>query len=405
MTSSMVKGAGGLRAASPATGSSFGRWKPTPTKLTLLFLFLVAAGIAIYRLFVGLGASTNLSDTTPWGLWKAFDVIVVVPLGASGFTMAFVRYILKAEKYEQIMRRSVVWAAIMYISMGARLAFDIGLPWRLPNPLIFWGNIHSPLFEVAWCVALYLIVLFVENIPRVTERMGAAWAHRFEHGIHFLAPGFVLFGVLLSSMHQSSLGSLYMIAGKRMDPLWYHPWLNYIYLLTAIGAGLSVTILIEWFSSRLYKTPFQTALLAKLGVAVAVAIGIAGAWRIWALMSADHLDLIFQARYETALWWLEILAGYVMPLVILCNGAWRNRKSLLTLAAAGVIFGMILLRMDVVFPAMNKALGASGYFPSATELLFTIGATAGTFVIFTWLAETLPGILGPRRPERAEAAD
>ncbi|HWI62157.1 MAG TPA: NrfD/PsrC family molybdoenzyme membrane anchor subunit, partial [Symbiobacteriaceae bacterium] len=276
------------------TSTTFGQWKATPAKLLLLALFLAAIGISVYRLFVGLGAVTNLSDTTPWGLWKAWDVIVVVPLGASGFTMAFVRYFLKADKYEYIMRRSVVWAAICYISMGARLMFDIGLPWRIPNPLIYWGNIHSALFEVAWCVALYLIVLFVENIPRVTERVSVHWAHKFEHAIHWVAPGFVLFGVLLSSMHQSSLGTLYMIAGKRVDPLWYHPWLNYIYLLTAIAAGLSVTILIEWASSKLYKTPFQSGLLSKLGAAVGVALGVAFVWRLGSMAVEGSFGEIFR---------------------------------------------------------------------------------------------------------------
>ncbi|HWI62807.1 MAG TPA: hypothetical protein VNT75_13255 [Symbiobacteriaceae bacterium] len=376
--------------------TSFGTYRLTPAKSALWVLFLAAIGVAVYRLFAGLGAVTNLSDTTPWGLWKAWDVIVVVPLGASGFTMAFVRYVLKSDKYEHIMRRSVIWAAIMYISMGARLAFDIGLPWRLPYPLVFWGNIHSALFEVAWCVALYLIVLFVENIPRLTERFGAQWADKFEHAIHRVGPAFVLFGVLLSSMHQSSLGTLYMIAGKRLDALWYHPWLNYIYLLTAIAAGLSVTILLEAASHKLYKTPFQTGLLAKLGAAVGVALGIAFVWRIGSMVAEGSLSQIFRSDISAYLWWTEMLAGYVLPLAILSRGAWRKDQSLLTLAAAGVVYGMISLRMNVVFTGMNKALGASGYWPSITEWLFSIGFTAGTIVIFGFLAEKLPGIIGDR---------
>lgn len=368
----------------------------------MLVLFLAAIGIAAYRLFVGLGAVTNLSDTTPWGLWKAWDVIVVVPLGASGFTMAFVRYFLKADKYEHIMRRSVIWAAIMYISMGARLMFDIGLPWRLPYPLVFWGNIHSALFEVAWCVALYLIVLFVENIPRLTERISKDWAYKFEHAIHWVAPGFVLFGVLLSSMHQSSLGTLYMIAGKRLDALWYHPWLNYIYLLTAIAAGLSVTILLEWACSKLYKTPFQTGLLSKLGIGVAGALGIAFVWRLGSLAVEGSFGEIFRPDISSYLWWVEMLVGYVMPLAILTRSAWRNDKSKLVLAAAGVVYGMISLRMNVVFTGMNKAMGASGYWPSVTEWLFSIGFTAGTMVVFTMLAEWLPGVIGDRAKTSSE---
>ncbi|HYF96386.1 MAG TPA: hypothetical protein VD969_29615 [Symbiobacteriaceae bacterium] len=396
------------------TSTTFGQWKATPAKLALLALFLAAVAISVYRLFVGLGGVTNLSDTTPWGLWKAWDVIVVVPLGASGFTMAFVRYFLKADKYEYIMRRSVVWAAICYISMGARLMFDIGLPWRLPYPLVFWGNIHSALFEVAWCVALYLIVLFVENIPRLTERISAQWAHKFEHAIHWVAPGFVLFGVLLSSMHQSSLGTLYMIAGKRVDPLWYHPWLNYIYLLTAIAAGLSVTILIEWAASRIYKTPFQGALLSKLGAAVGVALGVAFVWRLGSMAAEGSFGEVFRSDISAYLWWAEMLVGYVLPLALLSRGAWRADKSKLALAAAAVVYGMISLRMNVVFTGMNKAMGAAGYWPSLLEWLFSIGFTAGTLVIFTIMAEKLPGVIGDRvqtlvkpvaKPVRKAAAD
>ncbi|HYG60686.1 MAG TPA: NrfD/PsrC family molybdoenzyme membrane anchor subunit [Symbiobacteriaceae bacterium] len=390
---------------------SLGKWKYTHTKGLMLGLFAVAIAVAVYRLFMGLGASTNLSDNTPWGLWKAFDVIVVVPLGASGFTMAFVRYFLKAEKYEYIMRRSVIWAAIMYLSMGLRLAFDIGLPWRLPYPIVFWGNIHSPLFEVAWCVALYLIVLLVENLPRVTERMGAAWAHKLEHGVHWVAPAFVLGGVLLSSMHQSSLGTLYMIVGKRMDPLWYHPWLNYIYLLTAIAAGLSVTILIEHYTSKSYKTAFHTNLLAKLGVAVAAALAVALVWRVGSLAAEGQLAQIFRPRLATGLWWAEMLVGYVMPIVILANSAWRNSRGPLVLAAAGTVVGMISLRMNVVFTGMAADMGST-YFPSLSEILFTVGATAGTLVIYTIFVEKLPGTLGieakaeqPKKKPLAQVAD
>jgi Ni/Fe-hydrogenase subunit HybB-like protein len=386
------------------TTTSFGRWKFTPARGLLLLLFLAGGVVSVYRLVAGMGAVTNLSDTSPWGLWKAWDVIVVVPLGASGFTMAFVRYFLKAEKYEQIMRRSVIWAAIMYLSMGVRLAFDLGLPWRIVNPLIYWGNIHSALFEVAWCVFLYLIVLAVENLPRVLERFGTARAERIEHAIHWVAPAFVLGGVLLSSMHQSSLGTLYMIAGHRMDPLWYHPWLNYIYLLTAIAAGLSVTILLEAASDRIWKTGFATTLLAKLGTAVGVFLGIAFVWRIYSLAVEGQLGQLTQPRLATALWWAEMLLGYVLPLVLLSVRRWRSTRGGLVVAAAGVIFGMISLRLNVVFTAMNAALN-SHYSPSVYEWLFSIGATAGTLVIFTWFAETLPGVLGKTAAGPTEAEE
>jgi Ni/Fe-hydrogenase subunit HybB-like protein len=359
----------------------------------LWILFLSALAVALVRLFTSLATVTNLNDETPWGLWKAWDVIIIVPLGASGFTLAFVRYFLKAEKYEFIMRRSVVWAAIAYLSMSIRLFFDIGLPWRLPYPIVFWGNIHSALFEVAWCVALYIIVLLFENLPRLMEQSGKAVLHRLERSLHVFLPLFVLAGILLSTMHQSSLGTLYMIVGERIDPLWYHPWLNYIFLLTAIAAGLSVAILIEAASNRLYRTEFQTHLLAKLGAAADVVLAIALIWRIEALMAEGTLRQIFVLRYETFLWWLEILAGYVIPILILSKRAWRNRRRGLVWASAATVFGVVLLRLNVVFTGMNADMKVH-YFPSWTEWLFSIGFTAGTLVAWAWLAERLPGILG-----------
>ena len=365
----------------------------TGGKATLLILFLSALAVAVFRMSTSLAAVTNLNDNTPWGLWKAWDVIIIVPLGASGFTMAFVRYFLKAERYEFIMRRSVIWAAIAYLSMSIRLFFDIGLPWRLPYPIVFWGNIHSALFEVAWCVALYIIVLLFENLPRLMEQSGKALWLKLERSLHIILPVFVLAGILLSTMHQSSLGTLYMIVGERIDPLWYHPWLNYIFLLTSIAAGFSVAILIEAASNRLYKTKFETGLLARLGVAVNVVLLITLAWRIEALAAESALKQIFIARIETFLWWLEILAGYAVPIVILSSRKWRNSRRGLVWAAGATVFGMVLLRLNVVFTGMNADMHVH-YFPSWTEWLFSIGFTAGTLLAWTWFAETLPGILG-----------
>ncbi|HWI62029.1 MAG TPA: NrfD/PsrC family molybdoenzyme membrane anchor subunit [Symbiobacteriaceae bacterium] len=370
------------------------RWKFTPLKGILLALFGISAVVAIYRLIYGLGAVTNMSDTTPWGIWKAFDVVIVIPLGASGFTMAFVRYFLKDARYEHIMRRSVIWAAIAYLSAGTRLMFDIGLPWRLANPLVLGGNFHSPLLEVAWCMALYMIVLFFENIPRVMERMGVPWILKLEHFLHKIMPGFVLVGVLLSTMHHSTLGTLFMITGKRMDGLWYHPWLNYLFLLTSIAAGLAVTILIEGWSNHYYKTPFHAKLLGRLGTAMAAFLGVALLWRVGSIAAEGGLGLLAAPRFQTVLWWGEILVGYLLPIAILLRPRLRTQRWPLIIAAGATVGGMMVYRLNVAFTAMAANM-KSTYVPALPELLFTIGATAGTMVIYTWFVETLPAILGP----------
>ncbi|HEY3366059.1 MAG TPA: NrfD/PsrC family molybdoenzyme membrane anchor subunit [Symbiobacteriaceae bacterium] len=372
-----------------------GKWKLNWFKALCLLLFAGTLGVIGYRVMYGLGASTGLNDTAPWGLWKAFDVVVIVPLGGAGFTMAFVRYFLNDARYELIARRSVIWAAIAYISMGARLMFDIGLPWRLANPLIFGGNIHSALFEVAWCVALYLIVLFFENLPRVAERIGSQKAASFEHNIHKILPFFVLFGIMLSSMHQASLGTLFMIVGKRIDPLWYHPWLNYIFLLTAVAAGLSVAVVIEGLTATYYKTKYETALLGKLLAGVAVFLGVAFVWRIGVLVMAGTIGNAFTGSTASLLWWAEQLALFVVPLVILASTKLRNSRTTQQIAAWSTVVGMVMLRLNVTFTGMAKDLNMH-YTPTWMEWLFTIGFTAGTIVAFTVMVELLPGILGER---------
>ena len=380
------------------------RWRMTPGKALLLLLFGAAAVVALVRLFVGLGAVTGLNDSMPWGLWKIYDVVVVVPLGATGFVMAFVRYFTPGgERYEYINRRAVIWAAIMYLSMGVRLAFDIGIPWRIINPIVFGGNLHSPLFEIAWCVFLYLIVLFFENISRVAEEQKRPWVKRADHALHKILPGFVLVGVLLSTMHHSSLGTLFMITGRRMDPLWYHPWLNYVYLLSSIATGLGMMMVIEGFTSAYYKIKFERDALARLAPWCAGFLSAVLLWRVGWLAADGQLGLLFAPRVETLLWWAEILVGFVAPIVILSSRARYTRAGLV---AGGLltVLGMIALRLNVGFTALMGALG-SQYTPSVAEILFSVGATAGTVVIYTWFVETLPSILGPRVRETEEEAE
>ena len=374
------------------------RWRMSPGKGLLLALFGAAAVVAVWRLFMGLGAATGLNDSMPWGLWKIYDVVVVVPLGATGFVMAFIRYFTpRGERYEYLNRRAVIWAAIMYLSMGVRLAFDIGIPWRIIYPIVRGGNLHSPLFEIAWCVFLYLIVLFFENISRVAEEQKRPWVKKADHLLHKILPGFVLVGVLLSTMHHSSLGTLFMITGKRMDPLWYHPWLNYVYLLTSIATGMAMMMVLETLTSRYYKIKFETDLLARLAPWVAGILSFVLAWRLGAMAAEGQIGQIFVPRVETALWWAEILLGYVAPIAILFSRARFTQKGLM---AGGLltVLGMIALRLNVGFTALMGALNAQ-YTPTIPEILFTVGATAGTVVIYTWFVETLPSILGPRKQE------
>ncbi|MFZ5823366.1 MAG: NrfD/PsrC family molybdoenzyme membrane anchor subunit [Bacillota bacterium] len=382
------------------------RWKITPFKGVLLALFGIAVVVAVVRLFTGLGAVTGMNDSFPWAIWKTVHIIIFVPLGASGFTMAFVRYFTPGgARYEQMMRRAVIWAAIAYLSAGASLAFDIGLPWRIANPLLFGGNLHSPLFEVAWCMALYIMVLFFENVPRVMERQKRQWVHKLEHTLHKIMPGFVLFGVLLSTMHQSSLGAIFMIAGKRLDPLWYHPWINYTFLLTAIASGLAVMIMIEGWSNHYYKTTFQTNLLSKFAPWIAGLLAVTLLWRISSMVTEGTLSLVMTSGFKSLLWWGEIIVGYLLPIGLFLSPLRQNRWGLVA-GAMATIGGMISLRANTAMTGLWEALNAS-YVPKLPEVLFSVGAVAGTLVIYNWFVETLPAILGRDQEKQglAQAGD
>src|SRR6266536_2124421 len=237
-----------------------------------IFAAIMASGLyATYlRIFYGLGGSTNLSDQFPWGLWIAFDVMCGVGLASGGFTLVAIVHIFNIEKYKPVLRPAILTAFLGYVLVVVGLMFDLGRPDRLWHPLVMW-NPRSVMFEVAWCVTLYTTVLFLEFLPMVFERFG--WRRPLEW-IHKISVPLMILGVLLSTLHQSSLGSLFLIVPEKLYPLWYSPILPLLFWVSAIAVGLAMTIFESWHSSRAFGRSLELPLLAGMARVLAVIMSV-----------------------------------------------------------------------------------------------------------------------------------
>jgi Ni/Fe-hydrogenase subunit HybB-like protein len=222
----------------------------------------LAAAVAAARFTFGLGATTHLSDATPWGMRIGFDVMGGVALAAGGFIMTAAVYIFRLERFHEVVRPAVLTAFLGYAAVAVGLLFDLGLPWNIWHMMVFW-NPHSPLFEVGWCVMLYLAVLTLEFFPVPAEEFSALARVR-RTLLKFRLP-LVIVGIGLSTLHQSSLGSLFLIMPYRLHPLWYSPILPLLFLVSAIALGMMMVTFESHFTAYLYHRKGETEALASLG--------------------------------------------------------------------------------------------------------------------------------------------
>src|SRR5690349_7066740 len=233
-------------------------------KLALWIVTGMAAAVATARFLFGLGAATNLSDSNPWGLWIGFDVMSGVALAAGGFLVTTTVYIFRLDRFRAIVRPAVLTAFLGYFAVAISLLFDLGLPWNIWHMIVFW-NPHSPLFVVGWCVMLYLTVLALEFFPVPAQDFTAL--AKVRRTLIKIRLRLVLLGIGLSTLHQSSLGSLFLIMPYRVHPLWYSPILPVLFFLSAITLGLMMVTFESHFSAYLYRRKPETDLLAQMTAA------------------------------------------------------------------------------------------------------------------------------------------
>jgi len=275
-------------------------------------------------------------------------------------------------------------AFLGYMLVVVALLYDLGRPDRLWHPLVMW-NPHSVMFEVAWCVTLYTTVLFLEFIPVVFEKFG--WRKPL-NWIHNISVPLMIAGVLLSTLHQSSLGSLYLIVPEKMYPLWYSPTLPAMFFLSAIGVGLAMTIFESWHSSRAFGRALELPLLASMARVLAVLMSVYLWLRFVDLARRGVLDLLTRNRLETWLFFLEI-ALLAVPTVLLFQKTVRMRPGALYGCAVMVIFGFIANRLNVGVTALEAASGTH-YVPKWSEIAVTLSIVAAGFAIFRVIAQNFP---------------
>ncbi len=361
----------------------------TALKTTLWALVGVLVAVTIVRFAYGLGAVTNLSDATPWGLWIGFDVMSGVALAAGGFVLAATVYIFGLERYRPFVRPAVLTALLGYAAVAVGLLYDLGLPWRIWHPAVYWQH-RSVLFEVGMCVMLYLTVLTLEFAPAILEHPLFS-ARPFQAVLKALKKAtipLVIAGIVLSTLHQSSLGSLFLITPYRLHPLWYSHIIYLLFFVSAVGLGLMTVVMESLFSARFLGHRVHVRELSGLGVAASVVLWIYVALRVGDLALRGVLGMAFDGSRHADLFVFEIAVSAVIPATLLLFRRVRSSLGGLALCSALTVSGMILYRLDVSIIAFARPR-AFGYFPSWEEFAVSIGIVSAFALVFIFFAEHL----------------
>jgi len=369
----------------------------TPGRKSFFSLFNVCAGIIVViglyitylRFTGGLGAVTNLSDHNPWGIWIGFDLLVGVALAAGGYVTSAAVYIFGMKRYHSAVRPAILTGFLGYALVVFALHYDVGRPWRLPYPFIIQQGTTSVLFEVAACVALYLTVLFIEFSSAPLEWLGLKRARNI---VVKLTMVLTILGVILSTMHQSSLGALFLIAPSKLHPLWYSPFIPVYFFITSIIAGLSMVIFESTLSYRFFKHKMDEVHLQEkndiaLGFGKAASFVLAGYFiiKIFGLSSSNNWHYL---TTDYGIWYLVELLGFVaLPSFLYAVGVRMKSLNLIKWTSVLAILGIILNRFNVCLIAFNWHLPSSErYFPHWMEIgisvfIVTVGLIAFRFIV------------------------
>jgi Ni/Fe-hydrogenase subunit HybB-like protein len=363
----------------------------TPANAVAAAILAAGMSVIIWRFVYGLGAVTNLSQGSPWGLWIGLDVLSGVALAAGGYTMATTVYVFNLEKYYPIVRPAILTGFLGYLFVVLALLVDLGSPWRLPVPVVWSFGTLSVMFEVAWCVCLYLIVLGVEFLPPVFEWLGWSRARVF---VVRLTLASTIAGVMLSTLHQSSLGALFLIAKDKIHPLWYSPYIPLFFFVSSIVAGLSMVIVESSLSHRAFKEQLDPAAHVDLD---AISLGLA---RGAAIVLFAYFFLHVQGFLDGARWdllptaygaWflLEVLGFVLVPALLFAWGARYRRPALVRAVAGWTVLGIVLNRVNVSIVAMNWSRPVP-YVPHWMEILTSITIITIGVLTFRWIVNRMP---------------
>jgi len=356
-------------------------------------ILLIGAVLTVYRFTQGLGPTTNLNNEYPWGLWISFDLLCGVALAAGGFVTTAVCYIFGLKKFHIAVRPAVLTAMLGYLLVVIALTYDVGRPWRLPYPFVVQSGTTSVLFEVALCVMIYLLTLIAEYSQVAFEwlRMSVARSLVMKM-ILFLT----VLGVILSTMHQSSLGALYLIAPSKMHPLWYSAYIPVYFFVSSIVAGLSMVIVEMSLARRFMRRKMDEAHErgyedVVLGFGKAAAFVLAGYVSLKVLGLSVENDWSYLWSGFGALFLVELLGFFALPAYVFAIAARERRVGLIKWTALWSILGIVLNRFNVSLIAYNWNLKVGEhYFPGWMEFGVTIFIVTLGLVIYRYCVTRMP---------------
>ena len=385
-------------------GQSFGEYLRgllTPFNVVAALILWIGIPLAAIRFSQGLAETTNLTDGNPWGLWIGFDVLSGVALAAGGYVIASAVYIFGMKDYRPVARAAVLTGFLGYFFVVVGLLFDLGRPWRLPFPIVVSMGVTSVMFLVAWHVLLYLTCQFVEFSPAVFEWLGwktlRKWAVR-------VALGATILGVMLSTLHQSALGALFLLTPGKLHPLWYSPLIPLFFFVSSIVAGMSMVIIESLLSHRIFMGRDESGHKDRLN-SITLGLGKAAAlvlfpyfWlKVIGVMHSNSWSLL---STPLGYWFLVEMLGFVaLPCFLFLLGARNRSVALVRFTAVLTVIGIIINRLNVSIIAFNWNT-PDRYVPRWPEYLITLTIVTLGLLTFKWIVNRLP-VLRPH-PDYAD---
>ncbi len=365
----------------------------TPANIITAIILAVGLGITILRFTTGIGAVTNLDDNNPWGLWIGFDLLCGVALAAGGYVTSASCYLFGLKRYHSAVRPAITTAFLGYFFVVIALTYDLGHPLRLPIPIFWSQGTTSLLFEVGLCVATYLTVLFIEWCPAALEWLGF---RKIRNIVVKLTLVLTIFGVVLSTLHQSSLGALFLIAPSKLHPLWYSPFLPVFFFMSSWVAGVSMVI----FEGTLAHKPFHHKMdetHLKEADGVVLGFGKAGAFILAGYFMVKVIDTTMDNDWHYlstgwGAWWLVEMIGFVaLPSFLYAMGVREKSTRIIRIASFFAVAGIILNRLNVSLIAFNWQLpSAERYFPHWMEIAVSIFIVTCIVTAYRFIATKMP---------------
>jgi len=361
----------------------------TPFNIVTGTIMLISAFLLVIRFAKGLGAVTNLSQDYPWGLWIGFDVITGVAFAGGAYVLTFVVYILNNEKYHPIIRATVLNGFLAYLFYAGALLLDLGRPWNVINPII--GNsfgVSSVLFLVAWHFMLYMIAEFIEFSPAVAEWLGLKRVRKI---LSSLTLGAVIFGITLSTLHQSGLGALFLMAKNKIHPLWYSEFIPILFFVSSIFAGLSMVI----FEGSISHKVFSHDLSEEKHNEILIGLGKGCVGAMFAYLFLKILVFIHGSGWKYIntgmgyLFLVEVLGFVAVPMMLYLFAVRNENVSLIKVASFITLIGIILNRLNVSIIAF-KWDAPVRYYPSWMEVMITLGVISAELWVFRWIVNRMP---------------